>query len=291
MTDGVTCAVLGSPIQHSRSPAIHRAAYRELALPWAYERHEVGEADFDEFLQQHAHDFLGLSLTMPLKSRAAEIANTSDVLVQTTGVANTLLRTNDTWQAFQTDTPGLAAALRAQGCDPTRTIILGAGATAVAAGLASLQLGARRLTVLARDQRKSTGLAELLAQHADAQVACVGGDLAVANSHDAAPPSLVISTLPGHVIRGAAFLDRWNDATWSYLADAALYDVAYDPWPSPLAELWRSHHGIAHSGLSMLVEQALIQIRIFVNANPDAQLPNETRVRAAMTRAAQLPHV
>jgi shikimate dehydrogenase len=63
-------AVLGSPIQHSKSPTIHLAAYQALGLDWNYERFEVDKTNFDAFLSSRRLD--GASLTMPLKEVAFE---------------------------------------------------------------------------------------------------------------------------------------------------------------------------------------------------------------------------
>ena len=60
-------AVLGSPIAHSRSPDLHRAAYRELGLDWSYEAVEVGRGELDAYVRSRNEQWRGLSLTMPLK--------------------------------------------------------------------------------------------------------------------------------------------------------------------------------------------------------------------------------
>ena len=66
MTARTRCAVLGSPIAHSLSPALHRAAYAELGLDWTYEAVEVDAAGLEPFLSGLEADWRGLSLTMPL---------------------------------------------------------------------------------------------------------------------------------------------------------------------------------------------------------------------------------
>ncbi|WP_244301047.1 hypothetical protein [Leucobacter insecticola] len=64
--------------------------------------------------------------------------------------------------------------------------------------------------------------------------------------------------------------------------------MAYDPWPSPLAERWCEAGGEAHSGLGMLVRQALLQIRIFSAGDPDTPLPDEQGLLSAMRAAHDL---
>ena len=68
------CGVAGSPIAHSLSPALHRAAYAHLRLDWEYDRHEVSEDGLGEFLDVLDDTWRGLSLTMPLKHEAVRLA-------------------------------------------------------------------------------------------------------------------------------------------------------------------------------------------------------------------------
>ncbi|MHA3724569.1 shikimate dehydrogenase family protein [Leucobacter sp. HY1910] len=283
-------AVLGHPIAHSKSPVIHRAAYRELGLDWRYSAIRCAEASLRALLAGRGPEWRGFSLTMPLKDEAHALAHTLDASARESGVANTLLRVAGGWAAFNTDVEGLARAISRTGLDATRTVVLGAGATAGSAVLAARSLGARRVTVLARRIEAARALAErfdggagpagsltvsagvLTADHPGSAGAAVAAPLA------GEPPTLVISTLPGHGV------------DWSELAvpagSAPLFDVAYNPWPSAGARVWRAAGGAAHSGIDMLVEQALIQVRIFVQGSPDTPLPDEDRVLAAMREAA-----
>lgn len=270
-------AVLGHPIAHSKSPVIHRAAYRELGLDWRYSAIRCGEASLRALIEGRGPEWRGFSLTMPLKDEAYALARTLDASARESGVANTLLRTEEGWAAFNTDVLGLARAIARAGLDATRTVVLGAGATAGSALLAARNLGAQRVTVLARRIEAARALAERfngVAGHAGKLVV----DAGALGSLPGESPTLVISTLPGHGV------------DWTKLAvpagSAPLFDVSYSPWPSAGAQVWRATGGTAHSGVGMLVEQALIQVRIFLHGSPDTPLPNEDRVLAAMRKAA-----
>ena len=87
MLSGTRLAVWGDPIDHSRSPALHAAAYRELGLPWEYGRQRVTEADFPAALGNLDTTWRGLSLTMPLKNVAARSAASLDDAARRTRVA------------------------------------------------------------------------------------------------------------------------------------------------------------------------------------------------------------
>eukprot|EP01031_Cornospumella_fuschlensis_P018884 gene18884-23129_t len=83
-------AVLGSPIAHSKSPALHRAAYSVLDLDWSYAAIEVTEEELRGFVESRDERWLGLSLTMPLKRAAIPLLDRSEALVTATGSVNTL---------------------------------------------------------------------------------------------------------------------------------------------------------------------------------------------------------
>jgi shikimate dehydrogenase len=286
-------AVLGSPIAHSKSPAIHAAAYRELGLAWSYGREELRAEELEGFLGAHARGWRGFSLTMPLKEEAHRLAAILDPVAEESGVVNTLLRLDSEarpWAGFNTDVGGLAAAIRGAGLDAARTIVIGSGATAVSAILAARSLGARRVEVVARN---AAAVSDLVARFDGTSGPGSAAPLRVGGTplpgverllERAAPapglpePTLVISTLPGPAARELALPEA--------LTAIPLFDVAYDPWPSPLAERWRAAGGEAHAGIGMLVEQALLQVRVFANGDPGIPLAGEERVLAAMRAAA-----
>ena len=94
-------------------------------------------------------------------------------------------------------------------------------------------------------------------------------------------PDLVVSTLPGGTTADVLFTD-------STRRRAVLLDVAYEPWPSALAQAWSDVNGTVVSGLSMLAHQALLQVRIFVLGDPLRPLDNEETVLEAMLEAVGL---
>lgn len=287
-------AVLGKPIAHSRSPRIHAAAYAELGVDWTYGAIECSALELEALLvgitggagaSQNEHvPWRGLSLTMPLKEEAHRIAAVVDPVARESGVVNTLLHlSNDSWAGYNTDVGGLAAALEGAALDPSDTVILGAGATAVSALLAARSLGSRRVTLVARRVEAAEAVAERFGgasgtrRSVQPEIRVIG--LTDPSLAERAPsPSLVISTLPGAAAQGLILPSRW--------VSTPLFDVAYDPWPSPLAERWRNEGGQAHSGLEMLVQQAMLQVRIFVNGDPGLPLEREVGLLAAMRRAA-----
>lgn len=270
-------AVWGDPIEHSRSPQLHAAAYAVLGLDWQYGRRRVSEQDFPDALADRDATWRGLSLTMPLKEAAFRVAQTRDAHATLTGAVNTLLfRTDGVVSGFNTDIAGLVAALREGGVTAVaRARIIGAGATAASALVAVVELGAQHVEVVARSPEKAEPLIAL-AQRLG--VACVAGPFA--NAYDRV--DLTLSTLPSGTDLGAERTDAFAEP------GGALLDAAYAPWPTPLAARWRSDVPVI-SGFGMLLHQAVNQIRIFLQGDPVQSLPNEAAVVAAMRSALLSP--
>ncbi|UOQ60811.1 shikimate dehydrogenase [Leucobacter rhizosphaerae] len=279
-------AVLGDPIAHSKSPLIHRAAYAELGLDWEYTAIRCGRDALSELLTSRDADWRGFSVTMPLKEEAHRLAAVLDPVARESGVVNTLLRLSGAagWAGFNTDVAGLATAIRRSGLDARRTVVLGSGATAVSAVLAARRLGAEHVTIVARNAAAAAELVDRFSGTRETTSAAPVELAAVSPTAWRTDPAallasatLVVSALPGPASRELDVPDG--------LTRIPLFDVAYDPWPSPLAVRWTGAGGQAHSGLGMLVAQALIQIRIFQHGDPDTAVADEDEVQAVMQRA------
>lgn len=272
-------AVLGSPIAHSKSPSLHRAAYARLGLDWSYEPIEVDGAALPGFLGALGPEWRGLSLTMPLKQDVIPLADSLDRVARLTGAVNTLLLADGARHGFNTDVGGIVRALHESGCSGlTRGAILGAGATAASALVAMHELGAREVEIFARTPARAEPLVELgVGLGVEVAVSPLGA-IAGASGH-----GLVVSTLPGGT-------ELPHEPSAALRAEARLFDVAYDPWPSRLAATWLASRGDVIDGLEMLLQQALLQVRIFVAGDPAAALPDEDAVlgvmRAAVVRRA-----
>ena len=133
-------AVLGSPISHSLSPALHNAAYLALGIEGKYDAVEVGSGQLIDFMarvRQVDAEWIGFSLTMPLKEEIFNVADRIDPLAKQINSGNTLLPTSEGWLATTTDVSGFIWALAANEVNDFRVVqIIGAGGTARAAASA-----------------------------------------------------------------------------------------------------------------------------------------------------------
>ena len=271
-------AVIGSPIEHSLSPALHAAAYARLGLDWRYGRHEVHADGLAAYLDGLDASWRGLSVTMPLKEALIPLVDELDEDAQLTGAANTVLFTDDGRRfGDNTDIAGARTALERTGVTAVRrAAVIGAGATARSIVVALARLGAREIDVLVRDETRAGALLDLAER--------LGVDAAPRPLADLArlvPAHEVIAwTLPNHVAPEGMVPEAVRRAS-------TLLDVTYHPWPSPLAQQWRAVDGVVVSGRDMLLHQAVRQVRLFVGGRDAGLLPDEAGVESAMAAALQ----
>ncbi|MFC7489000.1 shikimate dehydrogenase [Knoellia sp. CPCC 206453] len=246
--------VLGSPVSHSLSPALHTAAYAALGLSeWTYGRREVVADELAGVVAGLDETWRGLSLTMPLKEAAFEVAATVTAVARDAGAINTLVRRSDgQWDGHNTDVVGIVRAVEHVEHDG-RATILGSGATSRSAALALSELGVHDVVVAARNASAAADVLALLARH---NVRAVHVPLE-RWADDTRP--LVISTLPQ---AGSAAAASAVDASGAAFAGSTLLDVVYADWPTPLARAARDHGAEIVSGLDMLVYQAAAQVEL-----------------------------
>ncbi len=274
-------AVLGSPIQHSKSPAIHLAAYRVLGADWEYGRAEVLRGGLRKFIDELEPGWNGFSVTMPLKEDATRFADELDNSARVTGATNTLyLNEFGKWIGFNTDVFGIVSALtHANVARVENALILGSGATAVSAAAAlALHSPGAKVKVFARNADTAKRLVKFAKERG--LKASIAKNLARASKR----AQINISALPAHALdEDAAALA----AKRGWKPGGALLDVAYNPWPSELASAWTSREAKVINGIEMLIWQAVAQVRIFRTGDPSQELPNEIAVVEAMRIASE----
>ncbi|WP_030849586.1 shikimate dehydrogenase [Streptomyces griseus] len=251
-------AVLGSPIAHSLSPVLHRAAYAELGLEhWSYDRFEVDEAALPGFVDGLDASWAGLSLTMPLKRAVIPLLDEISATAASVEAVNTVVFTEDGGRVGDnTDIPGMIAALRERGVDKVESAaVLGAGATASSALAALAAVCAGPVTAYVRSPERA---AEMRGWGERLGVDVVTADWA--DGAEALGAPLVIATTPA----GA------TDALTGSVPEAPgmLFDVLYEPWPTELAAAWSARGGAVVGGLDLLVHQALLQVEQMTGRTP-----------------------
>ncbi|MFI1765668.1 shikimate dehydrogenase [Streptomyces sp. NPDC020800] len=257
-TDARRAAVLGSPIAHSLSPVLHRAAYDALGLTdWSYDRFEVDEAALPGFLEKLGPQWAGLSLTMPLKRAVIPLVDEVSETAASVDAVNTVVFTEDGRRlGDNTDIPGIVAALREHGIEQVDSAaILGAGATASSALAALARICTGEVVAYVRSEARA---AEMRRWGERLDVDIRTADWADADRALSAP--LVIATTPAGTTDALAAAVPERPAT--------LFDVLYDPWPTELAARWSMFGGAVVSGLDLLVHQAVLQVEQMTGRSP-----------------------
>jgi shikimate dehydrogenase len=250
--------VLGSPVEHSLSPVLHRAAYAALGLSgWRYDRVECDEAGLPALVGGLGPEWVGLSLTMPLKRKVLELADEVSPLAAAVGAANTLLLGGarpGVRRAENTDVAGLLAALREAGLRRVdRSVLLGAGGTAQAALAALRELGDPAPRVLVRDPGRAGSLLAAAGRLGVRPVVCGGLPDTPLPEAD-----LVVSTLPSgaaDAVAAGSRAGRWAPGT-------VVLDAVYAPWPTRFAAAAAEAGCRVVGGLAVLLHQAVAQVEL-----------------------------
>jgi len=285
--DGTWLAVLGQPIKHSISPAMHNAALAQLAKSdarfksWRYVRFEIAPEDLPAALKQfHAKHFLGLNLTVPHKVLAYAHVRHVDPRAQPIGAVNTLRWRENGWEGFNTDGYGLAQGLRENlraelvGAD---IILLGAGGAARGAAVECLQAGCASLSI---GNRTAENLKTLLTT-----LAPLAGKARLRGFDPQDPPKdlpsgawMINATSAGLKSAEVAPIDLER-----LPRPAGVYDMIYNP---PLTPLLRQAQRLglpSANGLSMLVYQGARALEIWTGAS----VPVSAMAAAVQARTAR----
>ncbi|MFF8596117.1 shikimate dehydrogenase [Streptomyces sp. NPDC015220] len=257
-TDARRAAVLGSPIAHSLSPVLHRAAYEELGLTdWSYDRFEIDESALPAFFEGLGPEWAGLSLTMPLKRAVIPLLDQISETAAAVEAVNTVVLTEDGRRTGDnTDIPGMVAALREHGIEQVDSAaVLGAGATASSALAALARICAGEVVVYVRSEARA---AEMRQWGERLEVEVRTADWADAARALRAP--LVFATTPAGTTDDLAQAVPERPAT--------LFDVLYHPWPTALAARWSMAGGAVVGGLDLLVHQAVLQVEQMTGRAP-----------------------
>jgi shikimate dehydrogenase len=213
---------------------------------------------------------------MPLKRAVLPLLDTTEPLAAAVGSVNTVVFARGRRHGYNTDVPGMVAAMAEAGlATPRSALILGAGATACSALAVLKDVGLPAVTVAVRDPARAVGLLEVAARlpvHVDLLPLAAAAAVSP-------PPELLISTVPA----GAAdFLAE--KITAGAPAPAYVFDVVYAPWPTRLAEAAQSAGATVVSGFEFLLHQAVGQFELMTGERPAPLAAMRTAGQAELAR-------
>lgn len=287
-----TFILIGHPVGHSLSPAIHQAAYVALGVPhYRYVTVDCPDeaAVRRQFDALRRGEVLGANVTVPWKRLAVELADEAHASARDVGAANVLTPVvagaKRKIVAYNTDVGALSEELARARPGARRATVIGSGGAARAAVAACRSIGVDRIAVVARrfrgDRSRAWEGADALEALGATPVAWPERPEADSDFRRAVVASDVVVQSTSDGMRGASDGTNVRDVVpWQDLSpDAFAYDLVYNPAVTPFVAAARARGLAAESGLGMLVGQAVLAVELWLGRRPDASM-----LRAAAER-------
>jgi len=259
-------AIVGDPVEHSRSPAMHNAAFAALRLDYVYVALRVRPMDLGPaMIGVRALGLTGLNITVPHKQAIVPLIDRLSPAARAIGAVNTVVRRGNRLEGHNTDAEGFLRAVRKLGFRPRgkSVILLGAGGAARAIGWALAHAGIAKLTVLNRSVEHASDLAQQIRGWGNCDVE-IGPLHAARRSEMVGTASLIVNStslgLDGRTAPPVAIT-----ATPQH---CLFYDLVYGTRETPLVRMARRHGRRAEDGLGMLLEQAGLAFRVWTRREP-----------------------
>ena len=278
---GATCVtgVFGYPVQHSRSPAVHNAAFRALGLDYIYVPFNVHPDNLEAAVHGiRALALVGVNITIPHKERVIELLDWVSDDARRIGSVNTIHNSEGVLSGYSTDGPGFIRALEEAGKSPgaSRVVVLGAGGSARATVCALIASGAS-VTVANRTYSRAVELSESLnsalgtgaikpvaLDSAEARRAVLEADLLVNCTSVGMHPHPDAQPIPSE---------------WLH-ADLFVFDQIYNPLETRLLKAARAAGARGANGIGMLVFQGAISLEIWTGQAAPVEIMRQAALAA-----------
>lgn len=283
----VRLAVLGSPVEHSLSPAMHNAALEALGSDLRYAKIECPPDQLSEAVDlARKAEFLGLNLTIPHKFEALKLCTELDDTARQLGAVNTLLFDGSRTAGFNTDGPGIVRAVRevfSFDLRDLRVMIVGAGGGAGSATALQCALEqCPRLVLVNRTEDKAHEVARRAAQllHTDKLEGPEDRVTVIPLEENALREQLTRTDL---VINATSLGMKRTDPRVIPPAiitpDLMVYDMVYRPAITRLLEDARTAGARTANGLSLLLHQGALSLEIWLNRPAPLEVMREALQR------------
>lgn len=263
--------IVGKPIMHSRSPAMHNTWYKTLNLPHHFNIYETDDAKevFEKVMNEP--DFGGLCVTMPLKINIIEFITELSDSAKIIGAVNTVTPIEGKAGEFRgdnTDWYGITNSFARHGIPSIGNsdlcgLIAGSGGTSRAAAYALNQMGCKKIYMVNRTTSKLKQLKEELPQHFNIEILDTEEDVKAAE-----PVTLIVSCVPADKPLDEVMLNKMESVLHkgmqSKVGDVSptLLDAAYKPRLTPMMNIAKEKYGWSIvPGIEMLVNQGILQFK------------------------------
>lgn len=270
-----TCGLLGNPVEHTMSPAIHNFLAEKMGQNLAYLPFHVETGRLEEAVKgAYALNMLGLNVTVPYKSDVIPYLMDIDEMAKQIGAVNTLVRVEGGYKGYNTDMPGLYRAMCSDNVviEGQKVLILGAGGVARAVAMLLAGKNAAEIIILNRTVERAWAIADEVNEF-------VGNKLARAISIDD------YSTLP----EGEKYLaiQATNVGMYPNTEECVItsddfykrvhtgYDLIFNPFETKFMQFVKAQGGHAYNGLKMLLYQGIIAYELWTDCTVTEQLAAE----------------
>ena len=266
------CGVMGNPVEHTMSPAIHNTLADALGENLVYVPFRVPEGHAGEAVRgAYALNLLGVNVTVPYKREVMPFLKEIDPLAEKIGAVNTLVRVSGGFKGYNTDMPGLYRAMCGDGVtlEGEKVLILGAGGVARAVAILAAEKGAEQILLLNRTAQKAVQIAEEVNR-------MTGGRSAEGRSLED------YKRLPEgerYLAIQATNVGMYPETGRAVIEDEAFYkrvhtgyDLVFNPAQTRFMSLVKGSGGRAFNGLKMLLYQGIIAYELWTGAQVDRTL-------------------
>lgn len=257
-----TCGLIGNPVAHTMSPAIHNTLADDLGQNLVYVPFHVEEGRIEDALKgAFALNILGMNVTVPYKSDVILHLSEIDALAEKIGAVNTLVRTGNGYKGYNTDMPGLYRAMLSEGISPEgeEIIILGAGGAARAVAFMCAEKNASRVYLLNRSLEKAVTVAAEVNAKSGRECIC---PMALEDYHQLPERKFLAIQ--------ATSVGLYPDTDKAVIEEKAFYqkihtgyDLIYKPARTKFMQLVQENGGKAYHGLKMLLYQGIIAYELW----------------------------
>jgi len=280
-----TCGLIGCPVEHTMSPAIHNTLAEAMGQNIVYVPFHVPEGYVGKAVEgAYALNLLGCNVTVPYKSDVIPCLKEIDALAERIGAVNTLVRVEGGYKGYNTDMPGLLRALESDGVNirGERVLILGAGGVARAVAVMLSEV-AGEILILNRTVEKAEVIAGEVNRHAGRRLAAAlpadGYRQLSKGERCLAIQATNVGMFPRvdeAVIEDIEFYERIHTG----------YDLIFNPADTRFMQMTREAGGRAYNGLKMLLYQGIISYELWTRTKVTPE--QETLAYGAMKRAMNL---
>jgi len=273
-------ALVGWPVEHSLSPAMHNAAFKALGIDWRYELFPAPPGQLGAAVADlRAGDHQGANVTVPHKGAIMAYLDEIDDAARAIGAVNTIVVRGTRLVGYNTDGSGFLRALREAGLEPSvrHALVLGAGGAARAVVYALAQAGCA-VTVYNRTETKAAEVSRhLQGLGLCGRVSYVPGEAAL-RALDQAQFDLLVNATP------AGMWPNCDDSPWPdglvLPSHWSVFDLVYNPLETRLLREARQAGAQAIDGLGMLVWQGALAFELWTGQVPPVGLMRTAAVEA-----------